>query len=106
MAIDFIRDHADAIMKGSPITYVKNAELRGSLFDSEDTSGAVSSVCTKFFVDHTEPLQALEWVREGLNWPLGELLDGFEFLLIIPTRRHGRSRPQSTSQPLSNPDNV
>lgn len=103
LALDFIHDNADAIIKASPIDYVKNAALHGSLFDPEDTSGAVSSVDTKFFVDHTEPLEALGWVRvrEGLDWPLGELLDGFEFLLIVPARPHGRSRPQSTSQPPS-----
>lgn len=59
MAISFIRDNAEAIMKVSPISYVKDAELRGSLFAPQDMSGAVSSVYTKFFVDHTEPLEAL-----------------------------------------------
>ena len=81
MAVSFIRDHAEAVMKVSPIRYVKEAELRGRLFDPEDTSGVISSVYTKFFVDHTEPLEALSWVREGLDWPLGELLDGYEFSL-------------------------
>lgn len=98
MDLDFIRDNADAIINASPIDYVKNAELYGSLFDSENTSGAISSVNTKFFVDHTETLQALEWVREGRNWPLGELVDGYEFLFFIPNTRRGRSRSRSTPQ--------
>jgi hypothetical protein len=38
----------EAVMKASPISYVKDAELRGSLFDPEDTSGVISSVYTKF----------------------------------------------------------
>ena len=97
VAVDFIRNNADAIMRVSPIDYVKNAELRGNLFDPQDISGAISSVYTKFFVDHTEPLDALEWVRERLDWPLGELFDGYEFLFIIENRRRGRSRPWSTS---------
>lgn len=92
VAIGFIHDNAEAIMKVSPISYVKDAELRGSLFDPEDTSGVVSSVNTRFFVDHTEPLEALAWVRGGLDWPLGELLDGYEFLLMIEVRRRDRSR--------------
>ena len=51
------------------------------------TSGAISSVDTNFFVDHAEPLKALNRVREGgLDWPLGELLDGHEFLLMIEIR--------------------
>ena len=99
VAVSFIRDHAEAIMKVSPIRYVKDAELRGSLFDPEDTSGVTSSVYTKFFVDHTEPLEALSWVREGLDWPLGELLDGYEFLLIMKVRRRDRSRSRSSTRP-------
>ena len=59
-------------MKESPIEYVRNAELRGNLFDPDDTSGVISSVWTNFFVDHAEPLEALNWVRQGLSWPLGE----------------------------------
>jgi len=99
VAVGFIRDNAEAIMKVSPISYVKNAELRGSLFDPEDTSGVVSSIYTRFFVDHTEPLEALTWVREALDWPLGELLNGYEFLLMITVRRRDRSRSRSFSQP-------
>lgn len=84
-------------MEASPISYVKAAELRGSLFDPEDTSGVISSVNTNFFVDHTEPLEALAWVRRGLGWPLGELLDGYEFLLMVEARRRDRSRSQFVS---------
>ena len=98
MAVGFIRDNAEAIMKVSPITYVNEAALRGSLFHLHDTSGAVSSVYTKFFVDHTEPLEALAWVREGLDWPLGDLLDGHEFLLIIEVRRRDRSKSRPAFQ--------
>jgi hypothetical protein len=98
VAVGFTRDNAEAIMKVSPISYVKDAELRGSLFDPEDTSGVISSVNTKFFVDHTEPLEALVWVREGQDWPLGELLDGYEFLLMIEVRRRRRSRSRSSSR--------
>lgn len=97
MAISFIRDNAETIMKASPISYVKDAELRGSLFDAKDTSGVVSSVFTKFFVDHTEPLKALAWVRAGLEWPLGDLVDGYEFLLMMQVRHRDRSRSRSAS---------
>ena len=83
VAVDFIPDNAEAIMKLSPISYVKDAELRGGLFDPDDTGGVISSVDTKFFVDHTEPLEALSRVREGLDWLLGELLDGYESLFMI-----------------------
>lgn len=99
VAIDFIRGNAEAIIKESPIGYVKDAEPRGSLFDPEDTTGAISSVNTRFFVDHAEPLEALPWVRKEHDWPLGELLDGYEFLIMIAARRRDRSRSQSASQP-------
>lgn len=97
--LGFIGDHAEGIMKASPISYVKDAELRGSLFGTEGTDGAVSCVDTDFFVDHTEPLEALALVRETVDWPLGELLDGHEYILILEARRRARStsRPRPTS---------
>ena len=58
-------------MEASPVRYVKDAKLRGSVFDPGDTSGLVSCVDTGFFVDHNEPLEALAWVREEMAWPLG-----------------------------------
>lgn len=84
-------------MKVSPISYVKDAQLRGGLFDPKDTSGVISSTDTEIFVDHTEPLEALAWVREGLDWPLGKLLDGYEFLLMIKARRRDRSKSRLSS---------
>ena len=104
MDLDFIRNNAEAILRESPIEYVKDAELRGSLFDPEDTSGALSSVNTEFFVDHAEPLEVLDWVRQGRVWPLGELLDGHEFLLMIEARRRYRSRFRPVSQPQPETD--
>ena len=97
--LDFIKEYAEKIMKTSPIRYVKDAKLRGSLFKSEDTSGLVSSVETGFWVDHTEPLEALAWARDLVDWPLGELHDGHEFLLVLEARRRTRSRSRSTSRP-------
>ena len=75
-------------MKASPVAYVRSARPQGTYFDSSDTSGVVCSVDTGFFVDHAEPLEALACVRESMEWPLGELLDGHEFLLILQARRH------------------
>jgi hypothetical protein len=78
------------------LDYVKKAKLCGSLFGPEDTSGLVSSVDSGFFVDHTEPLEALGWVREEFDWPLGELSDGHEFLLVLESRRRYRSKGRPT----------
>jgi len=95
-SLEFMKDNAQSIMKASPVGYVRDAKLRGKLFDSEDTSGLVSSVDTGFFVDHEEPLEALAWVRESMDWPLGELLDGHEFILILQARSRSRSRSSSS----------
>jgi len=97
--LDFIKEHAEEITKASPIRYVRDAKLRGSLFNPVDASGLVSSVDTGFWIDHTEPLKALEWTRDMVDWPLGELRDGHEFLLVLTARRRTRSRWRSTSSP-------
>ena len=97
--LDFIKEHAEEIMKASPISYVKDAKLRGSLFNPEVASGLVSSVDTGFLVDHTEPLEALAWARDIVDWPLGELHDGHEFLLVLEVRRRTRSKSRSTWRP-------
>jgi hypothetical protein len=57
-------------MQASPISYVWDATLRGSVFTQSDNSGLVSSVDSGFFVDHNEPLEALAWVRQEMEWPL------------------------------------
>ncbi|KZF18990.1 hypothetical protein L228DRAFT_264112 [Xylona heveae TC161] len=91
----FIQAYAQAIMNLSPIIYVRDAKLCGSLFDQKDTSGAISSVDTQFFVDHTEPLEVLKVVRQDRDWPLGELLDGCEFLFMVEVKPRGcLTRPQ------------
>ena len=83
-------------MRASPISYVKDAKLRGSVFDTGDTSGVVSCVDTGFFVDHNEPFEALQCLQVEMEWPLGELLDGHEFLFIVEARKRSRSRSRST----------
>ncbi|MCJ1257951.1 hypothetical protein MMC24_005779 [Lignoscripta atroalba] len=95
--LGFITGHAEAIIKASPISYVKDAKLHGSLFDTEDANGLVSCVDTGFFVDHTEPLEALASVRGEMDWPLGELIEGHEFLLILEGRRRARATARSKS---------
>ena len=57
--LDFIKAYAQMIIDTSPVSYLKNAKLHGSLFQ-DGTDGAVSSVNTEFFVDHDEPLQTLK----------------------------------------------
>ncbi|KAI9653329.1 MAG: hypothetical protein M1829_001314 [Trizodia sp. TS-e1964] len=97
-SLEFMKENAESIMQASPVRYVREAKLRGALFNPDDTSGLVSGADTGFFVDHEEPLEALAWVRESMEWPLGELLDGHEFILILQAKRRRRSRSSSTGQ--------
>ncbi|KAG2142816.1 uncharacterized protein EDB93DRAFT_1088480 [Suillus bovinus] len=90
--LDFIREHAKGVLESSPISYVKAAQLRGTLFEDNCNDRAISSVYTKFYVDHAEywnitnakPLAVLEQYKKKGPWCLGELLDGHEFLAIFP----------------------
>ena len=86
-------------MNASPVEYVRRAAPRGTVFDEEDSSGLVSGVDSGFHVDHTEPLEVLEAVRQEY-WPLGDLPDGYEFLLLLhprPSRSRSRSAPKIPS---------
>lgn len=77
-----VQEHAAGIMAASPVSYVRNAALKGSLFGKGDD--AVCCADTGFWVDHAEPLEALAAVRErGVEWPFGELPDGCEFLVLV-----------------------
>jgi hypothetical protein len=84
---DFVKENMVAVIQASPVKYVKEAELHGSLYDPSDASGQVSSAYTRFFVDHRAPLEALKRVRDIEDWPLGELLEGHEFAIIFEARR-------------------
>ncbi|KAG1818517.1 uncharacterized protein BJ212DRAFT_1268969, partial [Suillus subaureus] len=82
--LDLIHQHAKGILASSSISYLKTTQLRGSLFQDSCDNKAISSVFTKFYVEHTEPLAVLEKYKEKGQWCLGELLDGHEFLAIFP----------------------
>ncbi|EEH19746.2 hypothetical protein PABG_02005 [Paracoccidioides brasiliensis Pb03] len=95
--LDFIKGNAEAIMKTSPISYIREAKLCGTLLKPNDSTGLVCGVDTGFFVDHQEPLEVLEKVRETWQLPLGDLPYGHEYLLVLPGKRR-RSRSRSLSK--------
>ncbi|KAG1775130.1 hypothetical protein EV702DRAFT_1120677 [Suillus placidus] len=82
--LPFIGEHAAKVLAASPIDYIKSAQLRGDLFQKNSDTGAVSSAFTEFYVDHAEPLKALEQFKEKGKWCLGELLEGHEYLALFP----------------------
>jgi hypothetical protein len=40
---------------------------------------------TEFYVDHAEPLAALSVFKDKRRWSLGDLPEGHEFLIILPS---------------------
>ncbi|KAK7426510.1 hypothetical protein QQZ08_006968 [Neonectria magnoliae] len=54
VSLDFIREHSDAIFKASPMQYVKETAVSGTLFDAKDSTGLISGVKHEVFVDHEE----------------------------------------------------
>lgn len=84
-------------MSASPVRYIRDALLHGSLFEDDVTDGSISSIYTGFFVDHTEPDEVLHNVRQSTVWPFGELAEGCEFLLIVPNELRGRPKPLSAN---------
>lgn len=82
--LQFIRRNAESVLAASFIDYLKGAVLHGKLFQADSDTSAISSVFTQFYVDHAEPLEALEKYKARGAWCLGELLDGHEFLALFP----------------------
>ncbi|CAN8096746.1 unnamed protein product [Discula destructiva] len=100
ISLDFIQQNASTFLESSPIEYIRDARPCGSLFE-ENSNGMVAGVNSGFFVDHEEPLEALSIIQaDELHWPLGDLPDGSEFLLLIPRSQH-RSRSRSWNKPES-----
>lgn len=71
----------------SPIPYVRDAKLRGLLFEGFDASTElVCEADTNFFVDHKEPEEILNAISGAKKWSLGKLPEGHEYLLILKGR--------------------
>ncbi|KAK0186106.1 hypothetical protein F5146DRAFT_168926 [Armillaria mellea] len=82
--LGFIRHNAPGMLSATTVDYLKNARLRGSLFEEHPVAGTVSSIDTKFYVDRGEPLSILKaHIASSGSWPLGELLEGHEFLIVV-----------------------
>ena len=81
MDIGFIQANIRPILNSTPVEYLKTAELRGILFEEAPKNpGTICCLFTSFYVDHTEPSEALSRFNE---WPLGELPEGHEFLVLV-----------------------
>ncbi|KAB5560316.1 hypothetical protein GE09DRAFT_1173009 [Coniochaeta sp. 2T2.1] len=90
-------DDIYGIISSHPAACLAATKSFGSELFDRVSHGIVSGVNTHFMVDHREPLEALVLVRETWNWPLGDLPDGHEYLLILPAKSR-RSRSRSLSR--------
>lgn len=79
--LPFITLHAAAALRCSPIPYLSAAPPCGAL---AGTPGGSYSADTSFFVDHAEPQEILQTYNKDNKWAFGELLDGHEFVVLIP----------------------
>ena len=83
-------------MASCPVEYVRKSEVRGTLFgDEDDGEGETVLSCadTGFWVDHKELETALTVLKaNGVKWPLGELPEGCEFLVLVEVEMEVRNR--------------
>jgi hypothetical protein len=77
--LTFCQAHVKSILDTSPVLYIRDMQLCGTLFEDDCNTSAISSVFTNFFVDHCEPLAALTIYKASSGWILGDLLEGFSF---------------------------
>ncbi|CAF1154782.1 unnamed protein product [Adineta ricciae] len=106
--LKFIADHAKDIIEICKIPYISRSQVIGSIFDKQSSQMVdideqpVSLIKTDFFVDHKEVLTILEKIQQ--TWILGPLLEGHEFVIILPTTSVRRSRtPSNTFSSNSSP---
>lgn len=83
--LEFIRDNAEDILRSCPVEYVRDAVVRGSLFEKNEEAGEGVVCCadTGFLVDHEEPERVLRIFEEKGEWMLGSLPKRCEFLAIV-----------------------
>jgi len=74
-----MKENAAKVLDSSPVDYIKNLKPCGSLFEEDCTTGNVSSQ----FVDHKEPLDALNVFKANGRWCLGDLPKGHELFLSL-----------------------
>ncbi|CAF1445355.1 unnamed protein product [Adineta ricciae] len=106
--LKFIADHAKDIIEICKIPYISRSQVIGSIFDKQSSQMVdideepVSLIKTDFFVDHKEVLTILEKIQQ--TWILEPLLEGHEFVIILPTTSVRLSRtPLNTSSSNSSP---
>jgi hypothetical protein len=83
---DFIKAHVARIHTICNITYLADKPLVGSLFQEipqVDETTPKALINSEFHIDHSEPLGALISLPLDVQWPLGPLLEGHEFIVVF-----------------------
>ena len=73
------------IITACNIPYLVDKPLIGNMLADTDTNttGLNLQIDSGFYTDHSDPLEALNSLQDEVNWPLGPLLDGHEFIAIF-----------------------
>ena len=92
---NFVRTHLRRILDICNIPYLINRPLVGSLLQQSQQSENECrlQIDTGFYTDHTEPLEALSKLPVDVEWPLGPLLEGHEFVIVFSV---GSNRKKTT----------
>lgn len=82
---NFIRTHITRIINLCNIPYLIDKPLIGSLFQQIRQPGddVRLQINTEFYIDHAEPLEALSNLPVDVEWSLGSLLEGCEFIVVF-----------------------
>ena len=82
---NFIQTHLRHILDICNVPYLIDRHLVGSLFqqNQQPDNQCRLQIDTGFYTDHTEPLKALSKLPVDVEWPLGPLLEGHEFVVIF-----------------------
>ena len=83
---NFIKTYVTHIYTICNITYLIDKPLVGSMFQTiphVDESTPKALINSEFHIDHREPLDALTSLPLDVQWPLGPLLEGHEFIVMF-----------------------
>lgn len=83
--LDFARNNAAAILASSPVSYIQNAKPAGTIFKKGGDLRCGAD--TNFHIDHSEVKAAIAELEAKDEWPLGDLVEGHEYLLLFDGRR-------------------
>ena len=83
---DFIKRHVARITNICNIKYLIDKPLVGTLFQQAPQLHEGQprvQINTEFHTDHAEPLDALTKLPIDVEWPLGPLLEGHEYIVVF-----------------------